>query len=358
MVERSADLLQPADRLLLRHAFASDRGPGGPCRGVAGRRGRVTQTKRVRRRSRRAGGARKRRRSAGNFAREPAGSVRWAGMRARQDASLTIVTGVPRSGTSLVMQMLAAGGHPIASDGVRRADADNPRGYFELEAARGLARDASWLPGMAGRAVKLVHTLLPSLPPGLHYKVLLVRRRLDEVLASQRVMLARRGSAPDPAEDARLRPALEEQLARTRALAGGAGAARLAPGRPRRAARRARSGGRAHRRLPRRRTRRRRDGGLRRPGAPPAASRWQASDLVASRGLEVARDQLAHPRGQRVDRFVGEGFGRHLVEDRDPDRVSALQHETPLGQRVGGAVEDDRQDRRARRLAPARRRRS
>jgi hypothetical protein len=134
-------------------------------------------------------------------------------MRARPDQSVTIVTGVPRSGTSLVMQMLAAGGLPIASDGVRRADPDNPRGYFELEAARSLARDASWLPGIAGRAVKLVHTLLPSLPPDLRYRVLLVRRRLDEVLASQRVMLARRGSAPELAEDARLLPVLEEQLA-------------------------------------------------------------------------------------------------------------------------------------------------
>jgi hypothetical protein len=134
-------------------------------------------------------------------------------MRARADRSVTIVTGVPRSGTSLVMQMLAAGGLPIASDGVRRADPDNPRGYFELEAARSLARDASWLPGIAGRAVKLVHTLVPSLPPDLLYRVLIVRRRLDEVLASQRVMLARRGPAPDAAEDVRLLPVLEEQLA-------------------------------------------------------------------------------------------------------------------------------------------------
>ena len=111
-------------------------------------------------------------------------------MRAAPDANVTIVTGVPRSGTSLVMQMLAAGGHPIASDGVRRADADNPRGYFELEAARRLARDASWLPELAGRALKLVHTLVPSLPTTLQYRVLLVRRRLDEVLDSQRAMLS------------------------------------------------------------------------------------------------------------------------------------------------------------------------
>jgi hypothetical protein len=127
---------------------------------------------------------------------------------------LTIVTGVPRSGTSLLMQMLAAGGHPIASDGVRPPDADNPRGYFELEASRRLARDAAWLPELAGRALKVVHTLVPALPASLQYRVLLVRRRLDEVLASQRAMLARRGEAPDPGEDARLLPALEAQLAR------------------------------------------------------------------------------------------------------------------------------------------------
>jgi len=128
--------------------------------------------------------------------------------------SVTIVTGVPRSGTSLVMQMLAAGGLPPLSDGVRGPDADNPRGYFEFEPAKSLARDAGWLPRAAGRAVKLAHPLLAALPPGPSYRVLLVRRRFDEVLASQRVMLARRGETPDAAEDARLLPALEAQLAR------------------------------------------------------------------------------------------------------------------------------------------------
>ena len=135
-------------------------------------------------------------------------------MRASQAKCVTIVTGVPRSGTSLVMQMLAAGGLPVLSDGVRGPDADNPRGYFEFEPAKRLAQDAAWLPLAAGRAVKLVHTLVASLPPGFRYRVLLVRRRLDEVLASQRVMLARRGPAPDEAEDARLLPVLAAQLAR------------------------------------------------------------------------------------------------------------------------------------------------
>jgi len=150
----------------------------------------------------------------GAFSRGGAFDTLGCDMRESQAKSVTIVTGVPRSGTSLVMQMLAAGGLPVLSDGVRGPDADNPHGYFEFEPAKRLARDAAWLPLAAGRAVKLAHTLVASLPPGLPYRVLLVRRRLDEVLASQRVMLARVGAAPDPAENARLLPALEAQLAR------------------------------------------------------------------------------------------------------------------------------------------------
>ncbi len=127
---------------------------------------------------------------------------------------VTVVTGVPRSGTSLVMQMLAAGGLPVLCDGERGPDADNPRGYFEYAPAMRLARDARWLPLAAGRAVKLVHTLVTALPPDLLFRVLIVRRRGVEVLASQRVMLARRGEASDAAEDARLLAAFEAQLAR------------------------------------------------------------------------------------------------------------------------------------------------
>jgi hypothetical protein len=135
-------------------------------------------------------------------------------MRASSAASITVVTGIPRSGTSLLMQMLAAGGLPVLGDGVRAPDADNPRGYFEFEPAKRLASDASWLIRAEGRAVKIVHTLVPSLPPNRRYRVLLVRRRLDEVLASQRAMLARRGEPSDPEGEARLLPALRAQLAR------------------------------------------------------------------------------------------------------------------------------------------------
>ena len=107
------------------------------------------------------------------------------------DASLTIVSGLPRSGTSMLMQMLVAAGLPAFSDGDREADESNPRGYFEHEKVKALARDASWLPEADGHALKVVAPLLPHLPPGPSYRVIYVDRDLDEVIRSQAAMLAR-----------------------------------------------------------------------------------------------------------------------------------------------------------------------
>jgi len=107
-----------------------------------------------------------------------------------------VVTGVPRSGTSLLMQMLAAGGLPLLCDDSRPADPDNPRGYFELAAVRRTRSDARWVTRAAGRAVKVIHALVPALPPDRPYRVILVRRDLREVVASQEAMLRRRGAAP------------------------------------------------------------------------------------------------------------------------------------------------------------------
>ena len=120
-----------------------------------------------------------------------------------------IVSGLPRSGTSLVMAMLAAGGIPAQTDGQRQADADNPNGYWELEAVKRLATDASWLASAAGRAVKIVVPLVRFLPadPRRHFQVLLLERDLDEVVASQAVMLEHRG-LPPALPPARLKPAL------------------------------------------------------------------------------------------------------------------------------------------------------
>lgn len=87
------------------------------------------------------------------------------------------------------MQMLAAGGLPVLADGVRPADAHNPKGYLEYAPVKALRRDASWLPDARGRAVKVVHALVSELPPGFDYRLVLVQRDLREVVASQEAML-------------------------------------------------------------------------------------------------------------------------------------------------------------------------
>jgi hypothetical protein len=119
---------------------------------------------------------------------------------------------MPRSGTSMMMQMLEAAGLEIASDGERPADPDNPRGYYELEAVKRLREDASFLTSAVGRVVKVVAPLLPYLPSDYDYRVVFMERDLDEVLASQRSMLARIGGEQRPAEDAALARAFARQL--------------------------------------------------------------------------------------------------------------------------------------------------
>ncbi len=104
-----------------------------------------------------------------------------------------MVSGLPRSGTSMMMQMIVAGGVPALTDEKRPCDEDNPRGYFEFEPAKRTRDDASWLQHAPGRVVKLVHLLLLSLPAGYTYRVVMMRRDLEEVLRSQAVMLERQG---------------------------------------------------------------------------------------------------------------------------------------------------------------------
>ena len=133
------------------------------------------------------------------------------GIGVSEEACITLVTGAPRSGTSLLMQMLGAGGLPLCADAQRPADADNPRGYFELAAVRRSREDTGWLAQAVGRAVKVIHALVPCLPPDRAYRVVDVRRDWAEVLASQRRMLERAGQAADPADDARLAALLEAQ---------------------------------------------------------------------------------------------------------------------------------------------------
>ena len=107
---------------------------------------------------------------------------------------LVVVSGLPRSGTSMFMQMLAAGGMPVMTDGARAADEDNPRGYLEFEPVKKLLRDAGFLHEGRGKAIKIVAPLLSALPAGLPCRVVLIERDLDEVLDSQEKMIARRKS--------------------------------------------------------------------------------------------------------------------------------------------------------------------
>jgi predicted AlkP superfamily phosphohydrolase/phosphomutase/tetratricopeptide (TPR) repeat protein len=134
----------------------------------------------------------------------------------RADAPfITVVSGLPRSGTSLMMQMLAAGGLPPLHDGHRPSDADNPRGYFEFAPAKNLRLDATWIPEARGRVVKLVAQLLPFLPAAAEfdYRIVWMERSLDEVLASQRTMLDRHGRAGAGLTPEKLRAVYEQQLA-------------------------------------------------------------------------------------------------------------------------------------------------
>lgn len=117
--------------------------------------------------------------------------------RLKYGAPVIVVSGLPRSGTSMAMKMLEAGGLELVVDHARTADEDNPKGYYEDERVKALAEadDASWLRHARGKAIKIVSSLLNHLPPGNFYKTVFMRRDLHEVLASQAKMLERRGES-------------------------------------------------------------------------------------------------------------------------------------------------------------------
>ncbi len=107
---------------------------------------------------------------------------------------ITIVSGLPRSGTSLMMQMLQAGGLAVLSDGQRTADEDNPKGYLEWEQIKQLPKDPSLMAHAEGKVVKVISQLLLALPDGHDYRVIFMQRPLPEILKSQDEMLRRRGN--------------------------------------------------------------------------------------------------------------------------------------------------------------------
>jgi hypothetical protein len=109
------------------------------------------------------------------------------------DDVITIVSGLPRSGTSMMMKMLDHGGLPVLVDHIREADEDNPLGYYEFEPVKNIERDTDWLAGAVGKVVKMVSMLLFHLPTDHSYKVIFMERHFAEILASQKKMLERAG---------------------------------------------------------------------------------------------------------------------------------------------------------------------
>jgi len=107
---------------------------------------------------------------------------------------ITIVSGLPRSGTSLMMQILTAGGMTALTDGERQADADNPRGYFEWERIKLLPKQPECIAEAEGKVVKVISQLLFALPAKHEYQIIFMQRPLAEVVASQAEMIRRRGT--------------------------------------------------------------------------------------------------------------------------------------------------------------------
>jgi len=130
-----------------------------------------------------------------------------------KDEFITVVSGLPRSGTSMMMKMLEAGGIPPITDELREADEDNPKGYYEFERVKQMDQgDTGWVVGSRGKVIKVISALLKHLPSGEQYRVVFVRRNMPEILASQRKMLIRRGEDPDKMDDAQMAMLFEKHL--------------------------------------------------------------------------------------------------------------------------------------------------
>lgn len=125
---------------------------------------------------------------------------------------VTIVSGLPRSGTSMMMKMLEAGGIPVLIDNIRQADEDNPKGYYEFERVKQVKEDTGWLEDAKGKVVKMVSMLLMDLPPEHSYHIVFMRRKMEEILASQKQMLIRSGKPANAVPDEKMAQLFEKHL--------------------------------------------------------------------------------------------------------------------------------------------------
>jgi LPS sulfotransferase NodH len=131
---------------------------------------------------------------------------------------VVVVSGLPRSGTSMMMKMLEAGGQEILTDNLREADANNPKGYYEFERVKDMKDgDLAWLPDAKGKVVKIVTGLITFLPADYSYKVIFMQRDLTEILSSQKKMLGRLGKGDDNIPDDQMAKIYQEHLKQVRA---------------------------------------------------------------------------------------------------------------------------------------------
>jgi len=131
--------------------------------------------------------------------------------------TIVIVSGLPRSGTSMMMKMLEAGGIPPLTDEIREADKDNPKGYYEFERVKQMDKgDVEWLSQAGGQAVKVISALLQHLPEEYEYKVIFMERHMPEILASQRKMLVHRGEDADEMDDQQMATLFQKHVQKIR----------------------------------------------------------------------------------------------------------------------------------------------
>ena len=140
--------------------------------------------------------------------------------RQQQGEPIVVVSGLPRSGTSMLMKMLDAGGMAIMTDSERTADIDNPKGYFEYERVKDLEKetDKSYVREGRGKVLKVISFLIKDLPDDNDYRVIFMRRDLDEVLASQNKMIQRLGTEDSTAAQDAMKEAYRNDIVRTRLL--------------------------------------------------------------------------------------------------------------------------------------------
>jgi sulfotransferase family protein len=126
---------------------------------------------------------------------------------------ITVVSGLPRSGTSMMMKMLEAGGLPLLVDNLRIGDDDNPAGYYEFEPVKKLSQgDSEWLADAQGKVLKVIAALITHLPATYSYQIIFMRRDMSEILASQKKMLLNRGEDPNKISDAEMAQLFEKHL--------------------------------------------------------------------------------------------------------------------------------------------------